>query len=161
MSWCYGDWVDAAKCGMSIVGRRGGYIMSIEMKQQWKSYDVLKAMLALMGRKGFSASAPRVHQAVYNLAKKSEFVPFLGAYLFEQRGNFLFSKELQLDFSNMELAGLLSSPNPDFVNYMVCPKLAEVFETYVKPRFSEDEIEMLSQISKEFEDQVTSNSLAA
>ena len=130
-------------------------------KKQWDAYDALKAMLALMESKEFPSSARVIHSAMCQIQQEPEFHCFVQEYLFAPRGDFPFSSVLQTDLSNMEIAGLLSSPNPEFVRYTVCDKLDRIFEIYVKGRFTQDELETLTRMAQVFEERVTANSCAA
>ena len=134
---------------------------NIQEEKQWDAYDALKAMLVLMEEKEFPSSARIIHSAVCQLQREPDFQHFIDEYLFALRGDFPFSKDLHTDLSNMEIAGLLSSPNPEFVKYTVCDKLNRVFEVHVKERFSEGELKTLDRMAQMFKQNISTQSVAA
>lgn len=127
--------------------------MSVEQETAtWTTFDAVKGMLAeiMVERDKIPASEPTLHAALKQLAEQEEYEPFIGNYLFEERGHFPFCRRFQADLSNMELAGLLSSLNPRFADYTFQPKLRKVYEKYTRPRFSKPELTTIKNMSRAF-----------
>jgi hypothetical protein len=128
---------------------------------KWDAFDVLEGVLAHVKANTLPASVPVVHNAFYALSRKKNFKPFVQGYLFQKRTGFFFSERLQMYLENMELAGLVSSVNPDFDTYEIRAKLRNTFNEQVKANFSKQELKILSQMAQEFYDKVCSEPPAA
>lgn len=124
--------------------------MEGENAKKWGSFDVIKGLFAFLERDSISSASPVIHNALYNLTLKGKYKKFLKEYIFEHRSYFPFSKELHTDLLNLEQSGQLSTPNPDFVDYTVKPKLKNTFDLYTKIFFSEEEITILQEMARDF-----------
>ena len=118
--------------------------------QEWGAFDVIKGLFAFLDKDTISSASPVIHGALYNLTKKDKYKKFLKEYVFEHRSYFPFSRDLHTDLLNLQQAGQLSAQNPDFINYIVNPKLKTTFGLYTKSLFSEQEIAILKELAKDF-----------
>ena len=116
-------------------------MLKAESKKELETFDVLKWVLAsykTQKNDKISASLPELHDAIYQLTK--EHPDLWQDYIFEQRPHFHYCRELEIDLSNLEMAGHLSTPNPELREYGLEEKLIKSFDTYGRPNFSEDEL---------------------
>lgn len=116
----------------------------------WTAFDVIKGMLSFADLGAIPASLSVLHTAVHKLSLKPEYKSFLADYVFEHRSPFPFSSDFQTDLVNLEQAGHLSTPNPDFIRYDLKPKLRNTFEKYGRRLFSEAELASLAQMARDF-----------
>lgn len=124
-----------------MVSARGG-------ERAWTTFDVLKGILAFLGdAEKISAEIPRMHASIHKLARKKEFRELLSGYIFDQRSYFPYSRELQTDLLNLEMAGHLSVPNPALNQYQLTPKLVRTFEKHTAERFSDAQAELLKRMA--------------
>lgn len=123
---------------------------------KWDAFEVLEGVLAHIEASTMPASVPALHNAFYALAQKRDFKAFVQGYLFQKRTGFYFSERLQTYLENMELAGLISSVNPDFDTYEIRDKLKLSFNEQAKRNFSKLELRALSKMAHEFYDEVCS-----
>jgi len=118
---------------------------------KWEPFDVIKGIFAyLPQRDSIPSSIPRLHEIVYNLAKRRDYKNFLQNYIFDYQSYFPYSREFQTDLINLQQAGLLESPNPDFRNYNIKERLKTTFKANAKEKFSDAEILLLQKMSKDF-----------
>lgn len=118
---------------------------------RWTAFDVVKAMLAfLVSMQRIPAAVPVIHTALHKLSQKKSYRKYLESYCFDTRSFFPFSRDLQVDLANMELAGLLSTVNPDLTEYLLHDRLSATFERYTKPLFTKEELQDLKRMSEEF-----------
>lgn len=124
-----------------MVSARGG-------ERAWTTFDVLKGILASLGDADkISAEMPRVHASIHKLAGRKEFRELLKGYVFDQRSYFPYSRELQTDLLNLELAGHLSVPNPALNQYQLTRKLVQTFAKDKTARFSDRQIDLLERMA--------------
>ena len=123
--------------------------MEGEKVQEWGAFDVIKGLFAFLEKGSISSASPVIHSALYNLTQKDKYKIFFKEYIFEHRSYFPFSKELHTDLLNLEQSGQLSTPNPDFIDYTVKPKLKNTFDLYTKSLFSEEEIAILEEMARD------------
>ena len=114
------------------------------------TFDVVKGIFACLPKGRFTASAPILHDALWRLAASNEFGKYLRDYVFEERSYFHFCKAFEADLANMELAGLLATPNPDFTTYECRPKLKTTFDMRKASLFSASELDDLGKMATRF-----------
>lgn len=124
--------------------------MEGEKARKWSAFDVIKGLFAFLDKDTISSASPVLHNALYKLTQKDKYKEFFKEYIFEHRSYFPFSKELHTDLLNLEQSGQLSTPNPDFIDYTVKPKLKSTFDLYTKSLFSTEEIAILEEMAKDF-----------
>jgi hypothetical protein len=126
-------------------------VASLDQTTVRPTFDTIKALLVFLTRDEVPARASILHSAIYELCKVKKWQPLLGGYFFEKRGSFPFSIELQSDLINLEQAGQLSTPNPDFVRYKRQPKLTNTFKRYGQSKFTAKEIASLKEMARALE----------
>ena len=124
--------------------------VSREVPAKWDTFDVIKGILAFLKEKDIPSSSPELHNSLYALKQKGKYSSFLKGYFFEDRTYYKFSRDFQTDLLNLEQSGHLASPNPDFLDYEIKPKLKNTFEKYNSKRFTKDEIDILKNMAEDF-----------
>lgn len=126
-------------------------MLKMQTRSNWDAFDVIKAIFAFLPKEEtVPSSSPVLHETLHSLTLKRKYKKFLHNYVFDLQSYFPYSREFQTDLINLEQAGLLSSSNPDFIDYMIKDKLRKTFENHTKGRFTADEIEILKKMSKDF-----------
>ena len=113
---------------------------------------VLQGILALSGKEKIEASTPCLHETIYQLSIMDAFRDLLGSYIFQDRGKYHYSRRLEIDFRNLELAFMLSNQNPSLSKYTINSNAKEKFEKYTKSKFSADDIPILEAMASKFAD---------
>jgi len=122
----------------------------MELPSEIDSFSALLALLALSTKNSIEANAPLLHEAVYNLRENKSFNKFFGNYFFQRRGSYHYSRDLEVDFGNLELSFLLSNKNPSLSVYTIEDKIKSAFEKYTKPKISPESLGELEAMAAEF-----------
>ena len=125
---------------------------SVDEKRRWGSFDVLEGVLAQLGLDSITASTPAIHGAVYELWRKPEFRSLLDSYVFENKGYYRYSRELQADLDNLEIMDHLTNPNPSLAMYQISPALKDSFARIGPGYFGDAELEGIAALSRGLHD---------
>lgn len=116
--------------------------------QKRDSFDVMSAVFALTAasRPKMPAATPIIHTALFELASQDPYRDLLEDYVFERRSYYPFSRDFQIDLTNMELSGLLATPNPDYQDFSFEAKLQKCLEGV-----SEEDRKLLQRMARDFD----------
>jgi len=116
------------------------------------SFDVVKGILYNIYEMNeghmFRCSISMFHNFIYGLCNENEYKHLFKDYLFEDKLTYHFSKRLQTDIINMEMAGLFGSCiDYDFILHK---RLKITFEEYTQHKFNEGDLELLREMALRF-----------
>ena len=100
-------------------------------------------------KRHLSTELRKIHPILFRL--KNSCPNTLGEIIFDHRGTFPYSEEIDQAFSNLETAKVLPRRNPDLNDYEITSKLEDYYKRYIEAKLSDEQLEEIRQIASQLE----------
>jgi hypothetical protein len=105
-------------------------------------------------KRHLSTELRKIHPILFDMKKSCPNV--LGDFMFDRRGTFPYSEEIEQAFSNLETAKVLPRVNPDLDSYEIEKALKNYYNKYVAPKLTGSQLDEVKKIAIRF-DKIASN----
>jgi len=102
-----------------------------------------------------STELRKIHPILLNL--KDSCPNTLGDIVFDLRGTFAYSEEIEQAFSNLETAMILPRRNPELNHYEITDKLRDYFKKYVENKLNAEQSAEIKKIASKMETIASAN----
>jgi hypothetical protein len=126
---------------------------SLAVARNFSPEDVIVGLIALREEPAgarFAADTVRIHRAIARLRKDDRFSQLFRELAFDERDYFPYSDSLEGILDGLQLSGYLERTNPRGAHYLSLPSLQSMFDSSIRQKFGEQELESLRQASAEF-----------